>query len=78
MLKLRVQSPPGRELWVEIKLLGLEVLEEIDIPMVSLGVSWNCFAFEKSSPGHLKIIDYFGNLDQVSSVTVIPVEIDLQ
>lgn len=41
MLKLRVQSPPGRELWVEIKLLGLEVLEEIDIPMVSLGVSWN-------------------------------------
>lgn len=72
MLKLHVQGCPGRELLVKLKFLGLEVLKEVDIPMVSLGVSWSCFVFRKSSPGHLKIADYFGNLDPGFLSAVIP------
>lgn len=38
MLKLHVQGIPGREILVAMKLLGLEVLKEIDIPMVVPGI----------------------------------------
>lgn len=78
MLKLHVQGPPGRELLVKMKLLGLEVLMEIDIAMGSLGVSWNCFVFRKSPSGHFKIVDYFGNLDPVFLSNWNSWEIDLQ
>lgn len=79
MLKLHVQGPPGRELLVKMKFLGLEVLKEIDIP--SHGVIWGfleLFCVQEIFPEHLKILNYFGNLHPGFLSDCNSWEIDLQ
>lgn len=69
MLKLLVQGPPGRELLVKMKLLGLEVLKEIDIPMGFPGL---VLCSGNLPQGTSKSWITLGIWTQFSSVIVIP------